>query len=123
MIFVVLIYSAFLHASTGQSVIVSTANQDEYQTIIRWYWEDEFTPDEKEKVRTWLSNVENGVESTIGPFPFDLHFHIHRRTNSSEPVPWANTRRYSFGPIARKGIWHFTNRADQGVSKLLQGKR
>jgi len=96
MIFVALIYSAFLHATTEQSVIVSTANQDKYQTIIRWYWEDEFTPDEKEKVRIWLSYVENGVESTIGPFPFDLHFHIHRRTNSSEPVPWANTRRYSF---------------------------
>ena len=96
MIFAALIYSAFLIAKPEQPVLFSIANQDKNQTIIRWYWEDEFTPDEKEKVRTWLSSVENGVESTIGSFPFDLHFHIHRRTNSSEPVPWANTRRYTF---------------------------
>ncbi len=93
MIFTVLIYFTTSFLAPEQPAIVKIENPDKSPATIVWHWEDGFTPDEKEKVRNWLHSVTCAVDSTVGPFLFDLHFHIHRRNNSIEPVPWANTRR------------------------------
>ncbi len=60
-----------------------------------WYWEDNFDREEKMKVESWLKSVTSAVESTLGTYPFDLHFHIYDRGDSREPVPWANTIRHA----------------------------
>ena len=60
---------------------------------IVWYWEDDFDSVERKKVERWLTEVNGAVEATLGVYPFEMHFHIYRRNNSREPVPWANTRR------------------------------
>jgi hypothetical protein len=76
------------------SSLLSLSAMDEPRTSIVWHWEDEFSVTEREKVEEWLNKVTVATESTIGPYPFTLHFFIHRRNGASEPVPWANTRRH-----------------------------
>ena len=68
---------------------------EEPDVNIIWHWEDRFNPEETLKVESWLNSVTNAVESTLGTYPFDLHYFIYRRGGSREPVPWANTRRYN----------------------------
>jgi len=76
------------------SSLLSLSAMDEPLTSIEWHWEDEFSAAEKEKVEEWLYRVSAATESTIGAYPFTMHFYIHRRNGASEPVPWASTRRY-----------------------------
>ena len=59
-----------------------------------WHWEDHFTPPEKAKIETWLKDVTNAVEATLGNYPFDVHYYLHRKDYASEPVPWAHTSRH-----------------------------
>ena len=56
-------------------------------------WEGNFSSREKEMVMSWLNLVTSAVEETIAVYPFDLHYHIFRKENAGEPVPWASTRR------------------------------
>ena len=78
------------------SVALSAAHAQEPRSNIVWHWEDDFSPIEKSKVEEWLNLVTGATEETLGVYPFDLHFFIHRREGSREPVPWASTRRHSF---------------------------
>lgn len=87
MLLISLIFSSLLGLST-------LSTMDETRTSIVWHWEDEFSSAEKEKVEEWLNRVTTATESTIGAYPFTMHFYIHRRNGASEPVPWASTRRY-----------------------------
>lgn len=73
---------------------LSIARAETPETTIVWHWEDEFSSAEQQKVEAWLNQVNKATEATLGVYPFDLHFFIHRRDNSSEPVPWASTRRH-----------------------------
>ncbi len=66
---------------------------------ILFHYEDEFTPGEKEKLEKWLIETVKGTERTLGKYPFDLHLYLHRSSNSSEPVPWANTDRSSIQEV------------------------
>lgn len=59
-----------------------------------WHWEDDFSETEKEKLQNWLYTVLETCEKSIAPFPFKLHFHMHRMENKGEPVPWANTWKF-----------------------------
>ena len=68
---------------------------DEPRSNIVWHWEDAFSPEEQRKVEEWLNRVTGAVEETLGVYPFEVHFYIHRRDGSREPVPWASTRRHS----------------------------
>jgi len=61
---------------------------------INWYWKDSFSLEEKKKLKEWLISVTDATISTLGRYPFELDFYMHRRNNSREPVPWANTERY-----------------------------
>jgi len=82
-------------ASILLSSILSLSYAEEPGTVIVWHWEDEFSAEERSMVREWLSLVTLSTEKTLGVYPFDLHFFIHRRNGSHEPVPWASTRRHS----------------------------
>ena len=76
------------------SALLGLAPLEEPRSSIEWHWEDEFSTVEQDKVVDWLNSVTGAVESTLGPYPFTVHFYIHRRKGSSEPVPWASTRRH-----------------------------
>ena len=66
----------------------------EAQTGLVWYWEDTFAKEEKTMVELWVNKVHDATTKLLGPYPFDIHYHIYERANSREPVPWANTWRY-----------------------------
>ncbi len=66
----------------------------EVKSQIVWHWEDEFSELEKEKLQTWLFEVAEHTQKTIGSFPFKMHFHMNRMEGKGEPVPWANTWKY-----------------------------
>lgn len=69
----------------------ATLPVDQFDLI--WVWEDDFTSEEKEKLTSWISEVNDAAQNVLGPFPFDLTIHFYRQKNASEPVPWAHTRR------------------------------
>ena len=60
---------------------------------IIFHWEDHFNNKEKEKIKTWLNKTALATQQTVGNYPFDIHFYIHRADNADEPVPWGNTER------------------------------
>ncbi|RLD54098.1 MAG: hypothetical protein DRI97_12145, partial [Bacteroidetes bacterium] len=86
--------SGMLFLSIIWYTILGLAPMEEPRSSIEWHWEDEFSAAEKGKVEDWLNSVTGAVESTLGVYPFTMHYYIHRRNGSSEPVPWANTRRH-----------------------------
>ena len=57
------------------------------------HWRDTFTIAEREKLTTWVSEVNTTIESLVGPLPYQIHLRFYRRDRAREPVPWANTRR------------------------------
>jgi hypothetical protein len=57
-------------------------------------WKDEFSMDEKQKVKQWLQQTFDAVQTRIGNYPFDVYVFVYRRDNAAEPCPWANTWRY-----------------------------
>jgi len=77
------------------SATLSFTQAAEPHTNIVWHWVDDFSAEEQSKIEEWLISVTGATEATLGAYPFDLHFFIHRRDGSSEPVPWASTRRHS----------------------------
>jgi hypothetical protein len=66
---------------------------------IVWHWEDEFSVAERKKMKDWLIPVAQATQKTLGEYPFDMHFHLHRRDGAQEPVPWANTWRYPYQSV------------------------
>ncbi len=62
---------------------------------VRIQWQDPFSAAEQQKLRSWIEETVAGVERLVGPYPFDIHIHMHRADGAREPVPWANTRRGS----------------------------
>lgn len=58
-----------------------------------FHWEDEFIKNEQNKIKTWLNKTAFATQQTVGNYPFDIHFYIHRADNANEPVPWGNTER------------------------------
>jgi len=60
---------------------------------IRYEWQDTFTEPERQKLGTWIEETVAGVESLVGPLPFEVSVRVYRRDGAREPVPWANTRR------------------------------
>jgi hypothetical protein len=55
-------------------------------------WTDTFTPEEKQKLTSWLDGVSEAVAATFGGYPFQVNLYIHR-SSGNEPVPWAETSR------------------------------
>lgn len=59
-----------------------------------WHWKAEFTPENREKIESWIRELSLGAQITLGIYPFTMHIHIYDREDSDEPVPWAHTWRY-----------------------------
>lgn len=86
-------YFRFFLAALVAPLILAGVIVNPVHAEIVWHWDDAFHLREQTKVRSWLGEVHLGVEAYVGEFPFDVHVHVHRRDNSSQPVPWANTDR------------------------------
>ena len=71
-------------------------NQDDTESKydLKWVWEDDFSEAEKQLVKEWIAEVNTAVRNTLGVYQFDMHVHIHRSENNSEPSPEANTWRF-----------------------------
>lgn len=76
------------------STIFAFSQFEEPASNIFWHWEDDFSAAEQAMVELWLNDVTSAAEATLGGYPFPMHFFIHRRKGSDEPVPWASTRRH-----------------------------
>jgi len=88
-------------------------SKKEKMAKIIFHYEDSFSKEEKEKVESWLNQTASATQRTLGTYPFDLHFYLHRSNNSKEPVPWANTQRSS-----KQGV-HFHVNTDFPIEDFL----
>jgi len=76
------------------SILISLATQSvsaQFSSV--FHWTDSFSPKEKEKLSTWVTEVGDAVEKTIGTYPFEVQIYFHKTTQGSGPVPWAHTSR------------------------------
>lgn len=60
---------------------------------ILWHWQSPFDSAEQRKLKSWITTTVAAVESTVAPYPFDVHIYFHRLAGKGEPIPWANTNR------------------------------
>ena len=74
-------------AAIGVALLAAPA-----QAELRFQFDGDFNGADREKLETWISEVAAGVETLVGPFPFDVHIRFER-IRAGEPVPWANTLR------------------------------
>ena len=90
---ITLIFTIATILFVGYSPSVSNSASIIPPAEIIYHWEDHFDKKEKEKITTWLNKTALATQQTVGNYPFDLHFYIHRSENAKEPVPWGNTER------------------------------
>lgn len=74
-------------------VLLFTASSLPVRADIHWRWQDRFSQAEQQKLMSWVRTTVAGVESLVGPYPFDIYITFHRQRWGNEPVPWANTER------------------------------
>jgi len=60
---------------------------------LRWHWENHFSEREKAQLTDWIQQTYQAIETSVTPYPFDVHIYFHRLSGAKEPVPWASTRR------------------------------
>jgi hypothetical protein len=60
--------------------------------LFYWFYEDEFSQDEKEKLKEWIIEIGEVTFETLGDYPFDVEVTFHR-SESDNPVPFGHTRR------------------------------
>jgi hypothetical protein len=60
---------------------------------ISWVWQDSFSSAQQSMLKEWIGQIYLLTDELLGPFPFEVEVHFHRREGASEPVPWAHTRR------------------------------
>lgn len=95
-----LLYSCSESTSSKENVedtTVEESDQEEYKLVenkeLIWHFEDEFTQEEKEFLKSWIQKVFDATQNILGAYPFPTHIYFHNAGKSSEPVPWAHTRR------------------------------
>lgn len=65
-------------------------------TISAWHFANEFSTEQQSQMKTWLTEVQAGLQRLFGPPPDQHEIHLKRQTSSNTPVPWAHTAK---GPI------------------------
>ncbi len=55
-------------------------------------YDGSFSAEERAKLETWVGEVRSGLESLVGPFPFDVDVYF-QRVESGQPVAFSNTIR------------------------------
>ncbi|NOQ75308.1 MAG: hypothetical protein GQ574_25075 [Crocinitomix sp.] len=100
-----LFISAFLSCTTkDQNNAISPENVDmradsePTETIQETYdlifsWEGEFTNEEQEKVKAWITEIHSATNKTLGQYRFDVYVNIIRSDSKNRPVPFGFARR------------------------------
>ncbi len=83
---------------------VESAPLPALRTATRYHWEDRFSTPERMKLRTWVDEYIDALQSLVGELPFTLHVYLHRYDGGRGPVPWAQTQRSS-----RQGVRLYVN--------------
>ena len=84
------------------SLIIGVGLSSMAQAKIIWQWQGSLDNDQRQAAQAWLIEVEDAVNTHLGPLPLDIYVTVHRRVLSLEPVPWAQTDRSS-----REGLHFF----------------
>jgi len=63
------------------------------QSELIYRWQDNFSRNEKAKLKSWVDEAYASMQEMVGRLPFDITIYMHRTRSNSTPVPWANTRR------------------------------
>lgn len=71
----------------------STPTIKNHPPTIIWHWEDDFLPEEQKKLVQYFTEVAKATQKVLGPYPFDVHFYLHKSDGQKEPIPWAHTER------------------------------
>ncbi len=58
-----------------------------------WSWEGDFTSEEQEKVKDWITEVSEATNKTLGQYQFDVYVNIIRSDSKNRPVPFGFARR------------------------------
>jgi hypothetical protein len=76
-------------------LFISLLSNLAYAGGLQFHWEDDFNPEERQRLRQWIEQTDAALTSLVGDLPLTRHIYLHRRDNSREPVPWAHTQRGS----------------------------
>lgn len=71
---------------------VKTVQAEQHCALI-WHWQDDFSPQEQQKIQQWLCQNYQQVNDLIGPYAAKAEVYLYRRDGANEPVPWAHTDR------------------------------
>ena len=91
-----LIFSIFIFSCTGEQKPSGTMSDlilDSTEQIIYWHFEDTFSLQEQQKLKTWITYVDSCAQNVLGEYPFDLHYHFHRSENAGQAVVFGHTGR------------------------------
>lgn len=83
----------FVSSMLFYSPFLFSQNQNDQPAALHFYWEDEFSNSEKQKIETWLTQTSEAVQLLLGNYPFELNYKLYR-SSGNEPVPWAETIRH-----------------------------
>ncbi|MFK8046099.1 MAG: hypothetical protein AB8B72_11435 [Crocinitomicaceae bacterium] len=77
--------------------VAPVKNADSTDTLeknyqVHYEWEDDFEEQDKIKLQTWIEEISEVTQSTIGTYQFDVYYHFHQ-SKGNEPVPYAHTSR------------------------------
>lgn len=75
---------------TPEVLEFDTTDSKEYKVF--WHYEDDFSADEKKKLKKWINTVYVATIETLGQYPFNLHVTFHR-SDRNTAVTFGHTRR------------------------------
>lgn len=70
--------------------ISTVEDQNDYRII--WHWVDDFSDDEKKKLKKWIRKVYISAQEILGEYPFNMHIYFHRN-NRETAVTFGHTKR------------------------------
>tara|TARA_R110002050_G_scaffold204327_2_gene339748 strand:- start:58885 stop:59745 length:861 start_codon:yes stop_codon:yes gene_type:complete len=107
------IYNPVFSVKSKSSISNNNRSISKPLANVKWHWMDDFNPSEVTQIKRWLATVNKAVFQTLGQYPFDLHYYIHRSQRGEEPVPWAHTTRGS-----KQGV-HFHINMNYSLEEFL----
>lgn len=64
---------------------------DSFELIFNYV--DEFSESEKIKLSTWIEQIYEATQTSLGTYPFDVYIHFYASFSSSRPVPFGMAKR------------------------------
>jgi len=78
--------------SSSEKIVGPDTSTYKKQEIF-WHWENDFSAEEQEKMKEWITVVSDCAQKVLGKYPFDLNYHFHREDNTNHAVIFGHTAR------------------------------